>query len=53
MATHGRFFELSRRHIDDYIIERLDDLLAEADPTPADDPAVGGVSAAMLAAAAG
>lgn len=35
MATHGRFFTQSRRHVDDYITERLDELLGEAEPTPA------------------
>jgi|GEM_PF-5726861 len=35
MATHGRFFEQSRRHVDDYITERLDELLDEVEPTPA------------------
>jgi hypothetical protein len=35
MATHGRFFEESRRHVDDYITERIDDLLGEAERTPA------------------
>jgi hypothetical protein len=35
MATHGRFFEQSRQHVDDYITERLDDLLDEAERTPA------------------
>jgi hypothetical protein len=35
MATHGRFFQQSRRHVDDYITERLDDLLREIDPTAA------------------
>jgi len=27
MATHGRFFTQSRRHVDDYITDRLDELL--------------------------
>lgn len=35
MATHGRFFGQSRRHVDDYITERLDELLGEAEATPA------------------
>lgn len=35
MATHGRFFEQSRQHVDDYITERLDELLDEVEPTPA------------------
>lgn len=35
MATHGRFFEQSRRHVDDYITERLDELLGDAERTPA------------------
>lgn len=35
MATHGRFFEKSRRHVDDYITERLDELLHESERTPA------------------
>ncbi|MGP0053910.1 MAG: hypothetical protein ACLPZR_34435, partial [Solirubrobacteraceae bacterium] len=35
MATHRRFFEQSRRHVDDYITERLDELLGEFEPTPA------------------
>jgi hypothetical protein len=35
MATHGRFFERSRRHVDDYITERLDELLGEVEHTPA------------------
>jgi hypothetical protein len=35
MATHGRFFEPSRQHVDDYITERLDELLDEVEPTPA------------------
>jgi hypothetical protein len=35
MATHGRFFEQSRRHVDDYITDRLDELLDEAERTPA------------------
>lgn len=34
MDTHGRFFEQSRRHVDDYITERLDELLDEVDRTP-------------------
>ena len=28
METHGRFFDASRKHVDDYITERLDELLA-------------------------
>lgn len=32
MATHGRFFEQSRRHVDDYITERLDELLDHRSP---------------------
>lgn len=35
MATHGRFFEQSRQHVDDYITERLDDLLGDVEQTPA------------------
>lgn len=35
MATHGRFFDESRRHVDDYITERLDELLDDAERTPA------------------
>jgi len=35
MATHGRFFVQSRRHVDDYITERLDELLGETESTPA------------------
>ncbi len=35
MATHGRFFTESRRHVDDYITERLDELLGESERTPA------------------
>jgi redox-sensitive bicupin YhaK (pirin superfamily) len=35
MATHGRFFEQSRRHVDDYITARLDELLDEAERAPA------------------
>lgn len=35
MATHGRFFEESRRHVDDYITEVLDELLSEVDRTAA------------------
>jgi hypothetical protein len=35
LATHGRFFGQSRRHVDDYITERLDELLGEAEATPA------------------
>lgn len=35
MATHGRFFEQSRQHVDDYITERLDELLDEVESTPA------------------
>ena len=35
MATHGRFFAESRRHVDDYITQRLDELLAEREQTPA------------------
>jgi hypothetical protein len=35
MATHGRFFEQSRRHVDDYITDRLDELIGEAERTPA------------------
>lgn len=35
MATHGRFFEQSRQHVDDYITERLDDLLDEVQRIPA------------------
>src|SRR5947209_2465638 len=35
MATHGRFFEQSRRHVDDYITERLDELLDEVERAPA------------------
>jgi hypothetical protein len=27
METHGRFFDASRKHVDDYITERLDELL--------------------------
>jgi hypothetical protein len=27
METHGRFFADSRKHVDDYITERLDELL--------------------------
>lgn len=27
MGTHGRFFDASRKHVDDYITERLDELL--------------------------
>jgi hypothetical protein len=30
MKTHGRFFADSRKHVDDYITERLDDLLEAA-----------------------
>jgi hypothetical protein len=33
MATHGRFFDESRRHVDDYITERLDELLDDAERT--------------------
>lgn len=35
MGTHGRFFDESRQHVDDYITERLDELLDEAEKTPA------------------
>jgi len=35
MATHGRFFTQSRRHVDDYITEGLDELLGESERTPA------------------
>lgn len=35
MATHGRFFAQSRRHVDDYITERLDELLGDAERMPA------------------
>jgi hypothetical protein len=27
METHGRFFSASRKHVDDYITERLDELI--------------------------
>lgn len=35
MATHGRFFAESRRHVDDYITERLDELLDDTERAPA------------------
>jgi len=34
MATHGRFFVQSRRHVHDYITERLDEVLDKAERTP-------------------
>jgi hypothetical protein len=33
METHGRFFDASRKHVDDYITERLDDLLEASNDT--------------------
>ncbi len=38
MATHGRFFAESRRHVDDYITERSDELLSDTDYSPERSP---------------
>src|SRR5947209_18621958 len=35
LATHGRLFERSPRHVDDYITDPLDGQLGEAERTPA------------------
>jgi hypothetical protein len=35
MSTHGRFFVQSRKHVDDWITERLDELLGDSTRQPA------------------